>query len=72
LYHPAFPLLLTGVGNAAQRILAEPSIPPLDILMNNADIMACPYKEAEDGFAMLVGLIEKLLLSVLARHSSAA
>lgn len=61
---------LTSVKKAAQTFLAASS--RLDILMNNAGIMACPAGMTKDGFEVQLGtnhvghfLLTKLLLPVL-------
>ena len=45
---------LTSVRQFAARILEEE--PQLDILINNAGVMACPYMKTEDGFEMQFGV----------------
>ncbi|EXJ86032.1 hypothetical protein A1O1_06401 [Capronia coronata CBS 617.96] len=40
---------LKSVRKAAQHILEDETIPAIDILINNAGIMACPYSKTEDG-----------------------
>ncbi|KAE9370833.1 putative retinol dehydrogenase 12 [Stipitochalara longipes BDJ] len=47
------PLLLTSlssVRSAASTILTDSSIPTIDVLINSAGVMACPYSKTEDGF----------------------
>lgn len=41
--------LLSSVRKAAQQVLEDASIPKIDVLINNAGIMACPYLKTEDG-----------------------
>jgi NAD(P)-dependent dehydrogenase (short-subunit alcohol dehydrogenase family) len=43
---------LTSVRAAAAQILADSAIPHVDVVVNNAAIMACPYAVTEDGFEM--------------------
>ena len=45
---------LTSVRQFAARILKEE--PQLDILINNAAVMVCPYMKTEDGFEMQFGV----------------
>ena len=45
---------LTSVRQFAARVLEEE--PRLDILINNAGVMACPYTKTEDGFEMQFGV----------------
>jgi NAD(P)-dependent dehydrogenase (short-subunit alcohol dehydrogenase family) len=52
IYIPLFLSSLTSVRAAAQTILSDPSIPHIDVLINNAGIMACPYEKTEDGFEL--------------------
>lgn len=40
---------LTSVRTAANTILTDPTIPNIDVIINNAGIMACPYRATEDG-----------------------
>ncbi|MEM7464821.1 MAG: SDR family NAD(P)-dependent oxidoreductase [Pseudomonadota bacterium] len=58
----------------AQRILA--AHPKIDILINNAGVMACPYAETSDGFELQFGsnhlghfLMTKLLMPALGEGS---
>jgi NAD(P)-dependent dehydrogenase (short-subunit alcohol dehydrogenase family) len=39
---------LASVRKAAQQILDDAEIPSIDVLLNNAGIMACPYATTED------------------------
>ena len=43
---------LSSVRSAAQMILEDTSIEKIDVLINNAAIMACPYKKSEDGLEL--------------------
>ena len=45
---------LTSVRRFCERVLKEE--PRIDILINNAGIMACPYWKTEDGFEMQFGV----------------
>ena len=45
---------LTSVRRFCERVLKEE--PHIDILINNAGIMACPYWKTEDGFEMQFGV----------------
>ncbi len=38
--------------SAASQILSDPSIPGIDVLINSAGVMACPYSQTEDGFEL--------------------
>ena len=67
---------LTSVRQFAARVLEEE--PRLDILINNAGVMACPYTKTEDGFEMQFGvnhlahfLLTNLLLDRLKEAPSA-
>ena len=67
---------LTSVRQFAARVLEEE--PRLDILINNAGVMACPYTKTEDGFEMQFGvnhlahfLLTNLLLDRLTEAPSA-
>jgi NAD(P)-dependent dehydrogenase (short-subunit alcohol dehydrogenase family) len=40
---------MTSVRTAAQTILTDHTIPKIDVIINNAGIMACPYRATEDG-----------------------
>ena len=67
---------LTSVRQFAARVLEEE--PRLDILINNAGVMACPYTKTEDGFEMQFGvnhfghfLLTNLLLDHLKEAPSA-
>ncbi|PMD46647.1 putative retinol dehydrogenase 12 [Hyaloscypha variabilis F] len=41
---------LASVRSAASQILSDPSITSIDVLINSAGVMACPYSQTEDGF----------------------
>ncbi|RFU34474.1 hypothetical protein B7463_g1846, partial [Scytalidium lignicola] len=43
---------LESVRNAAQAILSDPTIPTINVIINNAGIMACPYEKSIDGIEM--------------------
>ncbi|KAK0636865.1 hypothetical protein B0T17DRAFT_587878 [Bombardia bombarda] len=43
---------LASVRKAAQTILDDASIPHIDVVINNAAVMACPYSLTEDGFEL--------------------
>ncbi|KAK3391005.1 hypothetical protein B0H63DRAFT_429793 [Podospora didyma] len=43
---------MASVRDAAQAILNDSSIPHIDVLINNAAVMACPYELTEDGFEL--------------------
>jgi NAD(P)-dependent dehydrogenase (short-subunit alcohol dehydrogenase family) len=43
---------LSSVRLAAQSILSDPSIPKIDVIINNAGIMICPYELSIDGYEM--------------------
>ncbi|TVY81367.1 Retinol dehydrogenase [Lachnellula suecica] len=43
---------LASVRTAAESILLDETIPKLDVVINNAAIMACPYGESVDGFEL--------------------
>ena len=67
---------LTSVRQFAAKVLEEE--PRLDILINNAGVMACPYTKTEDGFEMQFGvnhlahfLLTNLLLDRLKEAPSA-
>ena len=67
---------LTSVRQFAARVLEEE--PRLDVLINNAGVMACPYTKTEDGFEMQFGvnhlahfLLTNLLLDRLKEAPSA-
>ena len=67
---------LRSVRQFAARVLEEE--PHLDILINNAGVMACPYTKTEDGFEMQFGvnhlahfLLTNLLLDRLKEAPSA-
>ncbi|KAH8667597.1 putative retinol dehydrogenase 12 [Tricladium varicosporioides] len=46
---------LKNVRQAANTILQDESIPKIDVVINNAAIMACPYALTEDGFESQFG-----------------
>ncbi|KAH6671929.1 putative retinol dehydrogenase 12 [Halenospora varia] len=46
---------LKSVRVAAKAILEDESIPKIDVVINNAAIMACPYALTEDGFESQFG-----------------
>ncbi|KAJ9655065.1 hypothetical protein H2198_006006 [Neophaeococcomyces mojaviensis] len=50
LFFPLDLSSLTSVRSAAATILSHPSIPCIDVVINNAGIMAAPYTRTEDGF----------------------
>ena len=41
---------LKSIRDAAQRILDDAEIQQIDVMINNAGVMVCPYKKTEDGF----------------------
>jgi len=43
---------LSSVRSAAQAILSDSSIPHIDVMINNAAIMACPYTLSADDFEL--------------------
>ncbi|TAQ85341.1 hypothetical protein B7494_g6332 [Chlorociboria aeruginascens] len=43
---------LSSVRTAANKILSDSSIPKIDVMINNAAIMACPYSLSEDGYEL--------------------
>ncbi|KAK3688393.1 hypothetical protein B0T22DRAFT_152309 [Podospora appendiculata] len=43
---------MASVREAAQKILDDASIPHIDVQINNAAIMACPYSLTKDGFEL--------------------
>jgi NAD(P)-dependent dehydrogenase (short-subunit alcohol dehydrogenase family) len=43
---------LTTVRAAAQSILTDPTIPKIDVVINNAAIMICPYELSVDGYEL--------------------
>ena len=43
---------LASVRDAANAILSDPSIPNIDVIINNAAIMACPYALSTDGYEL--------------------
>jgi NAD(P)-dependent dehydrogenase (short-subunit alcohol dehydrogenase family) len=43
---------LTSVRAAAKTILSDPTVPKIDVVINNAAIMACPYSQSEDGYEL--------------------
>ncbi|KAI1874746.1 uncharacterized protein JN550_002175 [Neoarthrinium moseri] len=40
---------LKSVREAAQAILQDPAIPKINVVINNAGVMGCPYRTTEDG-----------------------
>ncbi|KAF4631678.1 hypothetical protein G7Y89_g6453 [Cudoniella acicularis] len=46
---------LSSVREAAKIILADETIPKIDVTINNAAIMACPYGLTQDGFELQFG-----------------
>jgi NAD(P)-dependent dehydrogenase (short-subunit alcohol dehydrogenase family) len=44
--------LLSSVRAAAAAILVDPDIPRIDVVINNAAIMACPSQRTPEGFGM--------------------
>jgi NAD(P)-dependent dehydrogenase (short-subunit alcohol dehydrogenase family) len=64
---------MTSVRTAANIILTDPTIPNNDVIINNAGIMACPYRATEDGLDHQFAanylshfLINLLMLKILA------
>lgn len=43
---------LSSVRRAANTILEDPAIPHIDVMINNAAIMVCPYGVTEDGYEL--------------------
>ncbi|KAH8201281.1 hypothetical protein TruAng_004525 [Truncatella angustata] len=43
---------LRSTRKAAQTILADEEIDHIDVVINNAAVMACPYQKTEDGFEL--------------------
>jgi NAD(P)-dependent dehydrogenase (short-subunit alcohol dehydrogenase family) len=43
---------LSSVRKAATTILSDPEIPHIDVMINNAAIMFCPYGVTEDGYEL--------------------
>jgi NAD(P)-dependent dehydrogenase (short-subunit alcohol dehydrogenase family) len=43
---------LSSVRAAAQSILEDPTIPKIDVIINNAAIMICPYELSIDGYEL--------------------
>jgi NAD(P)-dependent dehydrogenase (short-subunit alcohol dehydrogenase family) len=43
---------LSSVRKAAQSIVADQEIPHINVVINNAAVMACPYQKTEDGFEL--------------------
>ncbi|KAH8681194.1 putative retinol dehydrogenase 12 [Xylariales sp. PMI_506] len=41
---------MRSVRTAAKKILEDAEIPKIDVIMNNAGVMACPFQTTEDGF----------------------
>lgn len=67
---------LDSVRQCAQKIIEE--VPRLDILINNAGVMACPRWETKDGFEMQLGtnhlghfLFTNLLLDLIKKSAPA-
>lgn len=46
---------LKQIWSAASEVLKWDDVPALDLLMNNAAVMACPYKKTVDGIEMQFG-----------------
>jgi len=44
---------LSSVGECAKEIKTKEK--RLDVLINNAGVMACPFMQTEDGFEMQIG-----------------
>src|SRR5277367_6277817 len=47
---------LTSVRSVAQTILDDFSVSKIDVMVNNAGIMACPYEKTKDGLEMQFGV----------------
>jgi NAD(P)-dependent dehydrogenase (short-subunit alcohol dehydrogenase family) len=47
---------LDSVRKVAQTILDDSSMSKIDVMVNNAGIMACPYEKTKDGLEMHFGV----------------
>lgn len=47
---------LASVRSVAQTILDDSSVSKIDVMVNNAGIMACPYEKTKDGLEMQFGV----------------
>jgi NAD(P)-dependent dehydrogenase (short-subunit alcohol dehydrogenase family) len=70
---------LKSTAQAAQSILEDGEITKIDVLINNAGVMACPYQTTEDGFELQLAanhlghflLTNKIMPKILAAGAGA-